>query len=84
MWNGHNIGGHKWTIYLERKVFEECNIFFSVFPVLEDKVYNLRNLYDKNNIVFVSVSESFWPNSLDTGHLIDSQQMCAEIVLPKK
>jgi hypothetical protein len=39
--------------------FEECNIFFSVFPVLEDKVYNLRNLYDKNNIVFVSVSESF-------------------------
>jgi hypothetical protein len=39
--------------------FEECNNFFSVFPVLEDKVYNLRNLYDKNNIVFVSVSESF-------------------------
>ncbi len=40
-------------------VFEECNIFFSVFPVLEDKVYNLQSLYEKNNFVFVSVSESF-------------------------
>lgn len=43
-------------LYTLKGMYLKSATFFSVFPVLEDKVYNLRNLYDKNNIVFVSVS----------------------------